>query len=63
MARRKISQATVARHLGMSQPAVYRRLAGVVPFDVNELQAVADLLEVPTSTLLADEPTAAAVTS
>lgn len=53
MARRRVSQAAMARHLGVSQAAVSRRLQGVVPFDVVELERVADLLKVSVDTLMA----------
>lgn len=53
MARRKISQTTVAQHLGRSQTAISHRLNGRVPFDINELTAIAQLLGVPLSDLLA----------
>lgn len=52
MARRKKSQRDVAEALGSSQPAVYRRLAGEVAFDVDELGAIADLLEMDVRDLL-----------
>ena len=46
----------MAKHLQVSQAAVSRRLLGVVPFDVVELEAAADLLQVPISALLNDAP-------
>lgn len=59
MARRKKSQRDVAEALGTSQPAIYRRLAGEVAFDVDELGAIAALLEMDPRDLL---PSAAVVT-
>lgn len=52
MARRKVSQVAVAAHLGLSQTAVSARLAGRVPFDINELHAIAGLLDVPIAALI-----------
>lgn len=52
MARKKVSQTAVAKHLGRSQSQVSARLSGRVPFDVNELHAIATLLDVPVSVLL-----------
>lgn len=52
MAERRVTQAAVAQRLGMSQAAVSRRLSGSVAFDVNELDAVADLVGVPVTDLL-----------
>jgi len=52
MARRKVSQQQIAAALNLSQAAISKRLAGVVPWDVNELVTVATALEVPLSTLL-----------
>lgn len=46
MARRKVSQVTVAAHLGLSQTVVSARLNGRVAFDINELTAIAELLDV-----------------
>lgn len=52
MARKRVTQQTVAEHLGVSQPAVAARMSGKTPLDVNELFAIADLLDVPASQLL-----------
>jgi transcriptional regulator with XRE-family HTH domain len=54
MARRRISQTALAEALGMSQAAISRRLTGTIPFDVAELSAIATILGVPLSALLAD---------
>jgi predicted transcriptional regulator len=59
MARRKVPQREIADSLGMSQAAVSKRLAGVVPWDVNELDVVARVLEVPVTTLLGETAGAA----
>ncbi len=52
LARRRISQSALARELGMAQTAVSRRLTGQVPFDVNELHAIANHLGLPPAALL-----------
>lgn len=44
-ARQRISQRDIAKKLGVSHTAVNRRMAGTVPFDVDELAAIADLLD------------------
>lgn len=56
MARAGIGQVQLAARLGLSQTAVSSRLRGVVAFNVDELAAVARVLEVPISALVADEP-------
>ncbi len=53
-ARRRITQHDLAESLGLSQMAVSRRLSGTVAFDVNELYAVAALLDVSVPTLIGD---------
>lgn len=54
MARRGISQTELASQMGIGQSALSKRLAGAIPFDVNELVVVARLLRVSTSDLLAE---------
>lgn len=44
--------ATVAACLGLSLTAVHKRLNGVVPFSVDELARVAELLGVDVSVLI-----------
>ena len=46
LARQRISGVRAAKALGWTQNYIQRRLSGVVPFDVADLQAIADLLEV-----------------
>lgn len=53
MARRGVTQMTVARQLGLSQAAVSHRLRGSTPVNVNELTALAQYFDVPAATLLA----------
>lgn len=54
MARRSVRQIALAKHLGLSQTAVSRRLNGETEFSVAELVAVAGLLGVPAASLLGD---------
>lgn len=49
MARQRLSGVRAAKALGWTQNYIQRRLSGTVPFDVADLQAIADLLEVPVS--------------
>jgi transcriptional regulator with XRE-family HTH domain len=49
LARRRMSGRQAAFALGWKQPYIARRISGEIPFDVNDLSAVADLLEVPVS--------------
>lgn len=57
LARRRVQQATVAEALSLSQTAVSRRLAGLIPFNVDELVQVARLLDMSVHDLL-PEPVA-----
>jgi len=59
LARKRISQRQLANLLGLTQPVVWRRLRGDVAFSVDELQAVAEALEVPVSSLIGGEQAAA----
>lgn len=58
MARKRVTQGVVAYELDMTQQAVSRRLTGAVPFDVDELVAVARLLGVDIADLLPREAAA-----
>ena len=53
-ARRRITQHQLAESLGLSQMAVSRRLSGAVALDVNELYAVAQLLDITPAELIGD---------
>jgi transcriptional regulator with XRE-family HTH domain len=55
LARRRLTQTDLAAALGLSQQAASRRLAGKVPFDIDELSRVADLLRVRLVDLLPAE--------
>ncbi|MDI9901346.1 helix-turn-helix transcriptional regulator [Rhodococcus sp. IEGM 1409] len=50
-ARRRISQKQLAKALGMSQQMLSQRMLGRIAFNVNELTAVANFLEIPVSHL------------
>lgn len=54
MARRGVSQTALAERLGMTQTAVSTRLRGKVAFNVDELAAVAEALEIPVARLMAE---------
>lgn len=54
MARNRVSQTALAETLGLSQAAVSRRLLGAVPFDVDELAQVAELLNVTAASLIGE---------
>ncbi len=47
LARKQLSGVRAARALGWTQNYISRRLSGTVPFDVADLLAIAELLEVP----------------
>jgi transcriptional regulator with XRE-family HTH domain len=52
MARHRISQATVADHLGISQSSMSRRLIGSHPFTVEEIYLLAGLFTVDPAQLV-----------
>lgn len=58
-ARRRVSQAALARHLHLSQQSLSRRFLGYIAFDVNELAAIAEVLEVPIEALYGTATSAA----
>ncbi len=49
LARKRVSGRQAALALGWKQPYISRRLTGEIPFDVNDLTALADLLGLPVS--------------
>jgi len=53
MARGHRTQSELAAELGLSQPSVSARLKGEVPWDVDELAAVASWLDIPLAELVA----------
>lgn len=46
------SQHAVARHMGVSQPYVFRRLNGDVEFNISDLSTIAAYLHIPLGDLL-----------
>jgi len=56
MARRQLSGVRAARRLGWTQNYISRRLSGTVPFDVADLLAIAQLLEVPAAKFFSSGP-------
>jgi transcriptional regulator with XRE-family HTH domain len=61
MARKGTTQRNLADYLGIPQTSVSRRLSGITPFDINELTAVAELLDVHLDVLLPMNVTAGTV--
>lgn len=56
MTRRKVTAKDLASALGLSYAALWRRMTGVVPWDLIELAAVAEHLGVDPRLLLAATP-------
>ena len=52
MGRHRVSQITLAGHIGISQPALSRRLLGEHPFDMDELLSIAAFFNVEVTALL-----------
>lgn len=52
IARRRLSQQAVAEAAGMTQSYLARRLVGVIPFDVTDLERLSRALDVPVASLL-----------
>lgn len=53
LARKGITQTDLAAELSKSQPWISRRLSGRVPFNVAELAAIASVLDIAVTELLA----------
>ncbi|WP_301177252.1 helix-turn-helix domain-containing protein [Actinomadura geliboluensis] len=53
LARRRMSGRAAARQLGWTSDYMHRRLDGRTAFDVNDVTAIARLLDVPISALFA----------
>ena len=51
-ARRRVQGMDLARATGLSESSMSRRLTGRIPFNVDELAAVAEALNVPIADLL-----------
>lgn len=58
MARRRVSQATIAAALGITQQAVSQKLNGRRPLVLDEVLVIADQLGVPVAALLPIEEVA-----
>jgi transcriptional regulator with XRE-family HTH domain len=56
LARARLSGRQAALQLGWTQPYMSRRLTGDIPFDVADLEAIADLLGIPVATLFDQGP-------
>lgn len=52
LARRSLTQDDLARHLGLPQPAVSRRIRGLTPWTVDELVSAAEFFDVAPVVLL-----------
>lgn len=57
MARKRVTQDDLAQAIGLSQPAIGRRMSGQVDWGLSELQVVADLLGMPLAALVAEPVT------
>lgn len=53
LARQRLSGRQAALRLGWTPPYLSRRLVGEIPFDVADLQALAELLDVPVTDFFA----------
>lgn len=60
LGRVRMSQAAAAGHLKMSQTALSRRLNGAIAFNIDELEALANVLGVPIERLFTPAAVAAA---
>jgi transcriptional regulator with XRE-family HTH domain len=58
IARQRKRQTDLAAALGISAPALSRRLKGETPISVDELQVLADRLDRPMSFFLGEKPAA-----
>lgn len=53
LARKRVTGTKLASHMNVSHAYVSRRLSGETPFDVNDLDQIAQLLDVPATSFLA----------
>jgi len=56
---KNMNQAQLGLALGLAQSRISDRLRGVIAFNVDELAAIADLLDIPFADLVADAVPAA----
>lgn len=59
LARKNSTQAALAGHLQLSQPAIHRRMVGKVPWRLDELAEAAAFLGVSVTDLINDEKASA----
>lgn len=59
MARAGLSQAALAAILGLSQPAISKRLRGIQAFDVDEVARAAEALGIDVASLMSITSTSA----
>ena len=52
LARRRMSASELGRRIGVTQPYISRRLTGEIAFDLDDLQRIADAMEVTIADLL-----------
>jgi transcriptional regulator with XRE-family HTH domain len=52
LARRKMSAAELARRAGLKQSTLARRMTGETAFDMDDLEVIADVLEVAVTDLM-----------
>lgn len=55
MARYRVEQQDLARHLGTTQQAISRRLTGTVPLTIDEITGIAEAIGCPARRLLNPE--------
>lgn len=51
MGRRRVSQTALSAAMGMSQSALSRKLRGYVPWDIDDMAAIARFFDVPVTAL------------
>lgn len=62
LARKQMSQRQLATALGVTQPVIWRRMRGEVPFTGEELQRIASVLDVSISSFFGEtSPTTGSV--
>lgn len=59
MARRRMTQRSLAEATGLTQSYIGRRLTGEMPFDTDDLARIAIALDIPVSMFLAETSVAA----
>lgn len=55
LARRKMSGAELARRTGITQSTMSRRMTGETPFDMDDLEAIAEVLQIDVTDLIPRE--------